>query len=72
MSAWIILGSGCFVVVLGALTLTGSRGIAANTRSPGDGWGRVAMGGGFVLDGGAELRWIQAAAGCGLRARGGS
>lgn len=55
MSAWLILGSGCFVVVLGVLTLTGSRGIAAYARSPRAGWGRIAMGGGAVLDGGAKL-----------------
>ncbi|MEV8031031.1 hypothetical protein [Streptomyces sp. NPDC086182] len=51
MSAWIILGSGCFGVVLGVLTLIG-RGIA---RSPWAGWGRTAMGCGFVLIGGARL-----------------
>ncbi|MGW5304741.1 hypothetical protein ACWERF_12470 [Streptomyces griseoluteus] len=55
MTGWIMLGSGCFVVVLGVLTLTGSRGIAEYTRSPRAGWGRMAMGGGFVLDGGAKL-----------------
>ena len=59
MSAWIIFGSGCFVVALGALTLIG-RGIA---RSPRAGWGRIAMGGGFVLDGGARLLDFSSGAG---------
>lgn len=59
MSAWIILGSGCFVVVLGVLTLIG-RGIA---QSPKAGWGRIAMGGGFVLDGGAKLLGFSSGAG---------
>lgn len=63
MSAWIMLGSGCFVVVLGVLTLTGSRGIAAYARSPRAGWGRIAMGGGFVLDGGAKLLGFSSGAG---------
>lgn len=63
MSAWIMLGSGCFVVVLGVLTLTGSRGIAEYARSPRAGWGRIAMGGGFVLDGGARLLGFSSGAG---------
>ncbi|GGS14674.1 hypothetical protein GCM10010269_62290 [Streptomyces humidus] len=63
MSAWIILCSGCFVVVLGVSTLTGSRGIAAYTRSPRAGWGGIAMGGGFVLDGGARLLGLSSGAG---------
>ncbi|MFJ3306427.1 hypothetical protein ACIPSA_25550 [Streptomyces sp. NPDC086549] len=62
MSAWIILGSGCFAVVLGALTLIG-RGIAAYAGSPRAGWGRIAMGGGFVLDGGARLLGLSSGAG---------
>ena len=63
MSAWIMLGSGCFVVVLGVLTLTGSLGIAEYARSPRAGWGRIAMGGGFVLDGGAKLLGFSSGAG---------
>lgn len=54
MSAWIMLGSGCFFAVLGVLTLKG-RGTAAYARSPRTGWGWIAMGGGFILDGGPEL-----------------
>ncbi|MET7856747.1 hypothetical protein ABZS81_05880 [Streptomyces sp. NPDC005318] len=54
MSAWIMLGSGCFVVVLGVLTLNG-RGTAAYARSPWAGWGWIAMGGGLVLDGAPKL-----------------
>ncbi|MGW3262749.1 hypothetical protein [Streptomyces sp. NPDC001056] len=63
MSAWIMLGSGCFVVVLGVLTLTGSRAIAASVRSPRAGWGRMAMGSAFVLDGGAKLLDLPSGAG---------
>ncbi|MFF9363050.1 hypothetical protein [Streptomyces griseoluteus] len=63
MSAWIMLGSGCFVMLLGVLTLTGSRGIAEYARSPKAGWGRMAMGGGFVLDGGAGLLGFASGAG---------
>lgn len=63
MTAWIMLGSGCFVAVLGVLTLTGSRGIAEYARSPRAGWGRTAMGGGFVLDGGAKLHAFSSGAG---------
>ncbi|MFJ9350496.1 hypothetical protein [Streptomyces sp. NPDC101237] len=63
MSAWIMFGSGCFVAVLGVLTLTGSRGIAEYARSPRAGWGRIAMGGGFVLDGGARLLGLSSEAG---------
>lgn len=54
MSAWIMLGSGCFFVVLGVLTLNG-RGAAAYAPSPRAGWGWMAVGGGFVLDGGPKL-----------------
>ncbi|MFI5811930.1 hypothetical protein [Streptomyces sp. LN325] len=54
MSAWIMLGVGCCFVVLGVLTLNG-RGTAAYARSPWAGWGWIAMGGGFVLDGGPKL-----------------
>ena len=54
MSAWIMLGSGCFFAVLGVLTLRG-RGTAEYARSPRAGWGRIAMGGGSVLDGGPRL-----------------
>ncbi|MGW1890106.1 hypothetical protein ACWCP6_07515 [Streptomyces sp. NPDC002004] len=54
MSAWIMLGSGCFLVVLGVLTLNG-RGTAAYAPSPRAGWGWIAAGGGFVLDGGPKL-----------------
>ncbi|MGW1722353.1 hypothetical protein ACWCQK_05355 [Streptomyces sp. NPDC002306] len=63
MSAWITLGSGCFVVFLGVLTLTGSRGIAEYARSPRAGWGRIAIGVGFVLDGGARLLDFSSGAG---------
>lgn len=63
MTAWVMLGSGCFAVVLGVLTLTGSRGIAEYARSPRAGWGRIAMGGGFVLDGGAKLLGFSSGAG---------
>lgn len=63
MSAWTVLGAGCLVVVLGVLTLTGSRGIAEYARSPKAGWGRIAMGGGFVLDGGARLLHFSSGAG---------
>jgi hypothetical protein len=63
MSAWIILGCGCFGVVIGVLTLVG-QGIAPHTRSPLAGWGRTAMGGGFVLEGGARL--LDASSGAGL------
>ena len=62
MSAWIMLGSGCIVVVLGALTLIG-RGIAAYARSPRAGWGRIAMGGGFVMDDGSKLLGFSSGAG---------
>jgi hypothetical protein len=54
MSAWIMLGAGCFLAVLGVLTLNG-RGTAAYARSPWAGWGWIAIGGGFVLDGGPKL-----------------
>ncbi len=54
MSAWIMLGSGCFFVVLGVLTLNG-RGAAGYAPSSGAGWGWMAVGGGFVLDGGPKL-----------------
>jgi hypothetical protein len=62
MSAWIILGCGCFGLVIGVLTLAG-RGIAPHTRSPLAGWGRTAMGGGFVLEGGARLLDVSSGAG---------
>ena len=54
MPAWIMIGSGCIVVVLGVLALNG-RGPVVATRSAQAGWGRIAMGGGFVLDGGTKL-----------------
>ncbi|MGI5141338.1 hypothetical protein [Streptomyces sp. CA-106110] len=72
MSAWIMLGSGCFIVILGVLTLNG-RGTAAYARSPKAGWGSIAMGGGFVLDGGTKLlgfppeaAWVLSIAALGL------
>jgi hypothetical protein len=40
MSAWIMLGSGCFLAVLGVLTLIG-RGTAAYARSLRAGWGWI-------------------------------
>ncbi|MDF3302238.1 hypothetical protein [Streptomyces tropicalis] len=54
MSAWIMVGSGCLVVVLGVLALNG-RGTAAYGPSPVAGWGWIAVGGGFILDGGPRL-----------------
>jgi hypothetical protein len=54
MSAWIMSGAGWFFVVQGVLTLNG-RGTAAYARSPWAGWGWMAMGGGFLLDGGPKL-----------------
>jgi hypothetical protein len=54
MTAWIMLASGCFIAVLGALTANGWR--AAQYRQPRKaGWGRVAMGGGLALDGVPKL-----------------
>lgn len=54
MSAWIMLGSGCVLVILGVLTLN-NRGTAAYAPSQRAGWGWIAMAGGPVLDGGPKL-----------------
>ncbi|MFI5974153.1 hypothetical protein [Streptomyces sp. NPDC051452] len=62
MVAWIILGAGCFAVVVGVLALTG-RGVAPHARSRRSGWGRIAMGGGFVLDGGTRLLGVSSGVG---------
>lgn len=67
MSAWIMLGAGCFFVVMGVFTLSG-RGTAAYTRSPWAGWGWIAMGGGFVLDGGPKLLGFSSGAAAALSA----
>ncbi|MFJ6843977.1 hypothetical protein ACIQRE_15030 [Streptomyces griseoluteus] len=63
MTAWIMLGSGCVAIILGVLTVTGGRGIAEYARSPKAGWGQMAMGGGFVLDGGSRLLGFPSGAG---------
>ena len=62
MSGWVALGAGCFAVVVGVLTLIG-RGVAPQARSRRSGWGRIAMGGGFVLDGGARLLGVSSGVG---------
>ncbi|SEE25962.1 hypothetical protein SAMN05216489_06007 [Streptomyces sp. 3213] len=62
MSGWIALGAGCVVVAVGVLALTG-RGVAPHTKSRKSGWGRIAMGGGFVLDGGARLLGVSSGVG---------
>lgn len=67
MSAWIMLGSGCFSAVLGVLTLNG-RGTAAYARSPRVGWGWIAMGGGLILDGGPKLLGFSSEAAANLSA----
>ncbi|MEU6775303.1 hypothetical protein [Streptomyces sp. NPDC046759] len=67
MSAWIMLGAGCFFVAMGVFTLSG-RGTAAYTPSPWAGWGWIAMGGGFVLDGGPKLLGFSSAAAAALSA----
>jgi hypothetical protein len=67
MSAWIMLGSGCFFVVLGVLALNG-RGTAAYAQSPWAGWGWIAVGGGFVLDGGPKLLGFSSGAAANLSA----
>jgi hypothetical protein len=54
MSGWVALGAGCFVIAVGVLALIG-RGVAPHAQSRKSGWGRIAMGGGFVLNGGARL-----------------
>jgi hypothetical protein len=67
MSAWIMSGAGCVFVVMGVLTLNG-RGVVAYARSPWAGWGRIAMGGGFVLDGGPEILGFSSGAAAALSA----
>lgn len=62
MSGWVALGAGCFVVAVGVLALVG-RGVAPHARSRRSGWGRIAMGGGFVLDGGARLLGVSSGVG---------
>lgn len=62
MSGWITLGAGCFVVAVGVLALIG-RGVAPHAQSRKSGWGRIAMGGGFVLDGGARLLGVSSGVG---------
>ncbi|MEU5632668.1 hypothetical protein ACH47C_13430 [Streptomyces rishiriensis] len=62
MTGWVALGAGCFVVAVGVLALIG-RQVAPQARSRRSGWGRIAMGGGFVLDGGARLLGVSSAVG---------
>ncbi|GAA5014774.1 hypothetical protein GCM10025734_62610 [Kitasatospora paranensis] len=54
MYAWIMVGSGLCCVVRGVLTLS-DRGNATDVRTRRAGRGWVAMGGGFVLNGGSAL-----------------
>jgi hypothetical protein len=68
MSAWIMLGAGCFFVVMGVFTLSGRGTAAAYVRSPWAGWGWIAMGGGFVLDGGPKLLGFSSGAAAALSA----
>jgi hypothetical protein len=65
--AWFTLGAGCFFVAMGVLTLNG-RGTAVYTRSPWAGWGWIAMGGGFALDGGPKLLGLSSGAAAALSA----
>ena len=67
MSAWFALGAGCFAVLVGVLALIGRR-VAPHGRARRDGWGRVAMGGGFVLDGGARVLGVSPGAGLAVSA----
>ncbi|MEU8590534.1 hypothetical protein AB0C59_26555 [Streptomyces sp. NPDC048664] len=62
MSAWVALGAGCFGVVVGLLTLIGRAG-PPHARSRWSGWGRTAMGGGFVMDGGARVLGVPSGVG---------